>query len=78
MKKEENPNCRYCNKEKETVDHLVSGCSLLAIKKYIERHNRVATYIHWTLCRHYKFETPKQWYKHEVNQVVENNLVTML
>ena len=78
MKKEENPNCRYCNKEKETVDHLVSGCSLLAIKEYIDRHNRVATYVHWMLCRHYKFETPKQWYKHEVNQVVENNLVTIL
>lgn len=78
MKKEVNPNCRYCNQEKETIDHIVSGCTLLARKDYIERHNRVATYVHWNLCRHFNFVTSPQWYKHEVQQVVENNMVTIM
>ena len=32
--------CRLCKKHKETVHHLVSGCTTLAGKEYLQRHNK--------------------------------------
>ena len=35
----ENSNCRLC-KERETVQHLLAGCKMLASSEYLARHNR--------------------------------------
>ena len=70
--------CRFCKNAKETIDHLVAGCSMLAIKEYLERHNKVAKYVHWKLCRHYNLKTSDHWYEHEVLAVVENENVTIM
>ena len=40
------PLCRLCGSRDETVEHLVSGCSFLAVSQYITRHNNVAKHIH--------------------------------
>ena len=41
--------CRICGKFQETVDHLVSGCPELAKTEYLQRHNKAAAYLHWTI-----------------------------
>ena len=38
------PKCRFCDEKFETVDHLVSGCSVLAPKECKSHHDRVGQY----------------------------------
>src|SRR6185436_20098676 len=45
--------CRLCNTKDETVDHLLSACSKIAQTDYNERHDKVATMLHWNLCKKY-------------------------
>ena len=72
------PKCRLCNAYNESVDHLISGCPVLAKKEYIERHNTVAGYVHWNLCKHYNMETKLNWYEHNPLTVVDNQQATIL
>ena len=43
--------CRLCKEKEESVDHLASTCSKIAQTDYKERHNKVATMIHWNLAK---------------------------
>ena len=36
----ENGQCRVCKEQRETVQHLLAGCKMLASSKYLARHNR--------------------------------------
>ena len=58
------PLCRICHNHEETVDHIISGCPVLAKTNYLERHNKAAAYIHWRACQHYRIEVPEMWYEH--------------
>ena len=78
MKTSNDPKCRFCKEYVETVDHLISGCPLLAKKDYITRHNNVAQYVHWKICQHYGFNVSDRWYEHLTPPVVENQLATIL
>ncbi|XP_031559231.1 uncharacterized protein LOC116295530 [Actinia tenebrosa] len=46
MGKHVNTKCRICGDHDETIDHVISGCPVLAKKEYIERHNKVGKYVH--------------------------------
>lgn len=78
MKVDINTKCRMCNQYNETVDHIISGCPVLAKSEYIYRHDRIGSYIHWTICRHYKIETDNRWYKHVPNKVQDNEQATII
>ena len=43
--------CRMCSQHEETVDHILSGCEVLAKTEYITRHNKAAAYLHWRIWR---------------------------
>ena len=45
--------CQLCKVKEETIDHLVSSCSKIAKTDYKERHDKVASMLHWNLCRKY-------------------------
>ena len=47
------PTCRMCSVGLETVDHIVANCSALVPTDYTDRHNQVASIIHWDVCRHF-------------------------
>ena len=72
------PNCRFCDKSNETVDHLVSGCPILAPNEYKNKHDRVGQYIHWKVCREYGIENVEKWYEHKPEPITENKTVTIL
>ena len=40
--------------------------------------DRVAKFIHWTLCKHYEILHTEKWYEHTPEPVVEGKNVTML
>ncbi|KAL1448104.1 hypothetical protein WDU94_000023 [Cyamophila willieti] len=43
--------CRLCNRVTESIQDLSSGCSILAPKEYLNRHNLVANIIHQELVK---------------------------
>ena len=45
--------CRMCSLGLATVDHIVAGCIALAPMDYTNRHNQVASMIHWDVCRRF-------------------------
>lgn len=67
-----------CGQFDETVDHIVSGCPNLARTEYIHRHDKIAAFIHWKICRHFNIETSDKWYKHTPNTVTEKDDVSIL
>ena len=72
------PKCRLCAEKDETVDHLVAGCVKLAQGEYKARHDKVGAVIHWRLCKKYGIEAHKDWYRHEVQPVIETDQVKLL
>ena len=71
--------CRVCRSEKETIHHVVSGCSTLAPTKYLQRHDNVCKYIHSLLLNEYRFIDRKVlWYQHQPKTVEENQHAKIL
>ncbi|CAH3186229.1 unnamed protein product, partial [Porites lobata] len=63
-----------------TVDHIVSGCEVLAKTEYISRHNNAAAYLHWSICKDHDIEITDKWYEHEPETVMHNkdNNITIM
>ena len=61
--------CRVCQKDLETVGHLVSGCGVLAQREYKRRHDRMGLKIYWELCRYHGIKHSDRWYKEAPDQV---------
>ena len=72
------PKCRICGQFQETIDHLVSGCPELAKTEYIQRHNKAAAYLHWTICKQYNIKVQDKHYEREPATVTENQTATIL
>jgi len=61
--KEENENkCRLCKQYEETIDHLTSGCPILAKNEYLVRHDKVCTHLHYSICKALGIENTDKWY----------------
>jgi hypothetical protein len=58
-----NSKCRMCCNA-EHIKHTVAGCTTLAPSEYTNRHNRVAGYIHWMICKHMGLQVTDRYYEH--------------
>ncbi|KAF4523835.1 hypothetical protein B566_EDAN013602 [Ephemera danica] len=66
--------CRLCKKSGKTIQHITGGCSVLAPKEYLERHNAVAKVVHQALATQHglvETETPYYKYNHVVTTCAE-------
>ena len=72
--------CRMCSQHEESVDHIVSGCEVLAKTGYISRHNNAAAYLHWSTCKDHDIDITDKWYEHEQETVMHNkdNNITIM
>ena len=71
-------NCRRCHQYSETIDHIISGCKLLAGTDYTERHNIAAKIIHQEIAINHKLLTEKQpYYKYQPTTILENEHVKL-
>ena len=61
-----------CRKVDVSIDHIVSGCSKLAQKKYKRRRDNLGKKVHWTLARKCNFEAGDKRYEHEPESVLQN------
>ena len=62
--------CRMCRKVDESIDYNVSGCSKLAQKEYMRRHNP-GKIVHSKLARKCNFQAGDKWYEYEPESVLE-------
>ena len=66
--------CRMCTATAESIQHLSSGCTYLAPRDYLDRHNKVAGIIHQELCNTYGLiDTKTQYYKYVPEVIMEND-----
>ena len=56
---QQNSKCRLCGDRDETINHIISECSILAQKEYKARHDWVGKVIHWEMCKKFKFDHTK-------------------
>lgn len=52
--------CRICRKADESINHLLSRCSMLAQKEYKGRHNYVDKRVHWDVNQVHGFEVARK------------------
>ena len=65
--------CRKCHLRGETIEHIVSGCPLLAQTDYLHRHNQVANIVHQKLALKYKLiDKHTAYYKYKPQAVLDN------
>ena len=69
----EDGKCRICGEWFETVKHVASGCTQLAKKQYMIRHDKMGSRIHWELCKKYGIECPDKWFNHLPSSVCSTN-----
>jgi hypothetical protein len=62
----------------KTNDHLISECPTLAKNKYIIRHDKVCTHLHYSICKKLGIETAENWYSHIPKPVTEHEDITIL
>jgi len=51
MKQPNNSKSRMRYKAEQHIKHTVVGWTTLVPSEYTNRHNKVAGYIHWTICK---------------------------
>ena len=77
-KTQQNSKCRLCGDRDETINHIISECSKLALKEYKTRHDWVGKVIHWEMCKKFKFDHTYKWYMHNPAAVLENDTHKLL
>jgi hypothetical protein len=77
LKEEIESRCRLCKEYEETIDHLTSGCPILAKNEYIIRHGKVCTHLHYSICKTLGIEQQKT-YSHIPKSVCQHEDITVL
>jgi len=67
--------CRACRNAKETIEHVISSCSMWLPNLYIDRHDSVARNIHYKLCQQYGLTPPH--YSQKVDPILENDSIKL-
>ena len=70
--------CRICCQFQETIDHIAAGCPELAKTEHLHRHDKVAMYLHWYICKELNINKEEKWLKHEPHTVTEKDNITVL
>jgi hypothetical protein len=78
LKEEIESRCRLCKEYEETIDHLTSGCPILAKNEYVIRHDKVCTHLHYSICKILGIETTENWYSHIPKPVCQHEDITVL
>ena len=75
---QQNSRCRLCGDRDETINHIVSEYSKLALKEYKTRLDWAGKVIHKELCKKLKFDHTNKWYMHNSHSVLENEMHKLL
>ena len=65
-------------KERDNRPLIISSCSKITLTDYKERHNKVASMLHWNLCQKYHLPASEKWWEHNVEKMLQNEEVKIL
>ena len=54
------------------MDHIVSGCEVLAKTEYISTDDKASAYLHCNICQDHDIEVTGKWYEHKPESVTHN------
>ena len=78
MKEESESKYQLCKQHEEAIDHLTSGCPILAKNEYLMRHDKVCIHLHYSICKALGIETTAKWYTHMLKPVCEEGDIIVL
>jgi hypothetical protein len=78
LKEEIDSKCWLWKQHEETIDHLTSGCAILAKNEYVMRHNKVCAHLHDLMCKALGIEMTDKWCTHTPKPVCEQEDATVL
>ena len=79
LKVHQDDKCRIRQSQSETIDHLISGCPILAKHEHLERHNKICQYLHCNISREYGLNRlANEWYDHVLRPVTPAGSCTVL
>jgi hypothetical protein len=61
-----------------TIDHLTSGCPILAKNEYVIRHDKVCTHLHHSIFNTLGIKTTEDWYSHIPKSACQREDTTVL
>jgi hypothetical protein len=64
LRKEIDSKCRLCKQHEETIDHLTSGCLILANNEYLMGYDKLCAHLYYSVRKALGFETTEKWDKH--------------
>lgn len=65
--------CRLCHTKAETIEHVISACSVLASSEYLKRHDNIAKVVHQEICKNIKIVTEfSPYYQYKPEPILEN------
>jgi hypothetical protein len=76
--------CRVCQQQEEAIDHLTSGCPILAKNEYLMRHDKFGAHLHYSICKTRGIATTDKWrarahtHTHTQRTVCEHEYMTDL
>ena len=56
----------------------MADCSAMAPTDYTDRHNQVASIIHWNICRHFQVPVECRWCRHQPDRLVETDDIVVM
>ena len=59
------PKCRMCKANDETITHIISECPKLLQKEYKRQHDWMGKTVHWDICKKKAFNVPDKWNEHK-------------
>ena len=62
----------------EHTKHTVVGYTTLSPSEYINRHNKVAGYGQWTICKHMGLQVTEKFYEKVLEKVINVNNPTII
>jgi hypothetical protein len=71
-------NCRMRCRAEEHIKHIVVGCTTLALSEYINRHDKVPGYNHWTTYKHRVLQVTDNCYEHVPEMVINVDGTTIV
>ena len=78
LKQDLSSTCRLCHRSEEHVGHIIAGCQMLAPTEYTERHNKVAAYIHWKICKCFDVPVTEKYCLKKPEPVVSIDDITLM